>query len=402
MANNNDKNLEKELDCELDNALRCPITYSFYKEPWLTNDRHTYEHRALKHYMTRTSKSPITKEELVQKNFKRFALVGEIIVDFVKVHPDLADDVYYFDASFNSNKEDIYKFMSNGDYNSLKQFTEYDLNDVPPNSDISLKQKLCYNCTNDETMMYIINNAIEDSPDNEGNTLLHYAGAYCNGTIFTLIVNKYSKDLYTKNNEGEVPIQMILRKSKEKYKQEKITCILNHGYDISQSIESCKIIIGANDKNLLMLVLERCTLEMLAQMETEILDSICRKYSSLDVYQTLHSKGINFNTDLNGTTALHLISSFCSNVEVFKFLVEEVKVDIKVRDSNRWLPLHCACYKSNYEVIEFMISKYDFEDKCSPVKLRDDDNDYHLIHLIDNNGKLNRNNRENAMMILFG
>ena len=66
---------EATLDCI--ESFRCPISSALMKHPVVCNDGHTYEHDHIKHWLEDNDTSPMTRERLTSKVFrKNYALKG--------------------------------------------------------------------------------------------------------------------------------------------------------------------------------------------------------------------------------------------------------------------------------------------------------------------------------------
>jgi hypothetical protein len=102
-------------------------------------------------------------------------------------------------------------------------------------------------------------------------------------------------------------------------------------------------------------VFSQPTEEMLESYTSELL-AIVRK-NNMETLRELHSQGKLVNSSNKfGESLLHL-SCRRSFTEMTKFLIEEVKVDINIRDDYFRTPLHDACWtpEPNFELVDMLI-----------------------------------------------
>lgn len=97
------------------------------------------------------------------------------------------------------------------------------------------------------------------------------------------------------------------------------------------------------------------TEEMLESYTSELLATV--RKNDMETLRKLHSQGKLVNSSNKfGESLLHL-SCRRSFTEMTKFLIEEVKVDINIRDDYFRTPLHDACWtpEPNFELVEMLI-----------------------------------------------
>jgi ankyrin repeat protein len=87
----------------------------------------------------------------------------------------------------------------------------------------------------------------------------------------------------------------------------------------------------------------------------------------------LHKKEANINaTDCLGNNALHLAVQKSNNIEIIKYLVEQVKLNVNLKNVENQTALHLATYYGNKDVVEFLIAsgaQVDVRDKNNALPL---------------------------------
>ena len=92
-----------------------------------------------------------------------------------------------------------------------------------------------------------------------------------------------------------------------------------------------------------------------------------------EILKILHKKGADVKaTDCLGNNALHLAVQKSNTIELIKYLVEQVKLDVNSRNLENQTALHLATYYGNMPVVEYLIengAQVDARDKNNALPL---------------------------------
>jgi hypothetical protein len=168
---NNDININKLIN-DLDNYIRCPISYLYFLRPVLADDDHVYEEDFIKQHLITDNRSPMTRKK-ISNNLIYVNIVSNFIGKLKELCPDISSDIYYVSNNFIDNKMIIIKILCNkndNEYYKLYKIINYEIY-----GDISASYGCaCGNCTTtinfaeelfgtrDESLIeYVLNNSID-------------------------------------------------------------------------------------------------------------------------------------------------------------------------------------------------------------------------------------------------
>ena len=91
----------------------------------------------------------------------------------------------------------------------------------------------------------------------------------------------------------------------------------------------------------------------------------CR-YSTQNIIEYIISLGFDINTKLTkGNTALHLICKRMRNVTLVKYMIEDLKADITIKNDKQLTPVQVLCVDNfNIEILTYFIENGMFDEKA--------------------------------------
>ncbi|CAF1104808.1 unnamed protein product [Adineta steineri] len=180
--------------------------------------------------------------------------------------------------------------------------------------------------------------------------------------IFDMIIEKLSPDyksqlLQAKDNSGNLPLHLVAQTNTE-----------NEYYICKQLIEEMKQIErSSNTDGKISQMLELLSIknrqgktvahEASERGQTGILELMREAISEND--QTDRTKGLFMADDNNRFTCLHIaaMSENDERVEVLKYLIEKVGIEVNAIGGRRLTPLHIACEYGHLDVVKYLVQK---------------------------------------------
>ena len=106
------------------------------------------------------------------------------------------------------------------------------------------------------------------------------------------------------------------------------------------------------------------------------------KDDNLDTVKKCVINGVNVETQFSSAfRAIHL-ASYHRNLDVIKYLVEELHVDVAAKSSNGWTPLHLASERGHLDIVQYFV-----QDCHIDTSIKDNDG-WTALHLASGQGHL--------------
>lgn len=407
----------------LDEHLRCPITYLYFKDTVLCEDGCIYEKDAIAEHLMNTNKSPINRQNITN-NFKEVKLFGRLVQTLVKIKPELKDDVYTIDNSYDFNKRKIIKILYSGRSSLLKNLMDY--------SKFKLYDQLstcgCGSCNtkylisyivgikDPKIIYYVLQNSI-DLDENKLNLVELIIGAgvdapyvldylinngysefnvgYCfkqaikhglNGTI-TFIVERYSQTNVFKDCISHLTTYSSICDT--------VDNLLEKATLFGDTIPDDYWKNGLLNKDIS--VIYFC-LQNIQNMNVQILDQLLKnRCTTSDVLQEFFSRCM----DLTDSDLTNLLIKNMKNMvgDCIVFLLDRMD-DFGIADENGWLLIHHVSYLGTSDSILLLITRG--VDCSIPItKFRGKDVVYTPSNLVELNGRIKEDDCSLILDIMF-
>lgn len=386
------KNLEK--------IFSDPISTSIFKDPVLALDNIIYERETIETYFSRygdTAPSPITRQN-IGTYLHRINLFKDLTNEFINIFPEFKKEIYDKDSTYDSNRRTIWRILNGSSINHIKLlgYTDFILMDEHStcgcgNHDHeTFINYLLKKCNNQEVIEHVFQNAIDlDKVDSNGWSIIHHicgSGNLTDLEKLMSIVNdsniNISFDFTQVDSNGDNLLHLACENNGN---LGIIKFLIDKGLDVDQPNSEGKVpfklliesLINGNNPNNLALeyfIMNDKYVDYDVGNGWKPLHYLCKFIDDINIYHKLLDCGINMEdvTD-DGRTPFSILSEKCKNIDVLKFFVDSIGVDIENTDNNGWRPIHYACRYGDYNVVNYFltigtiitsqISRYGDEDK---------------------------------------
>ena len=326
----------------------CPITHQIYYDPVTASDGQTYEKEAIEEWLGKNNISPLTQNKL-NSNMYPAITVRNLVNELLKANPELKENQYKSDLTYNTNKKKIKEFIRLKNFYKLKDYNNYDLLNLitkPKNSDTKYLEEILINCKDESILKYIIDNAIDLECEDNSWRLIHYVCKFSTFEIIKYVIEK-GVDLECWVNNWK-PIHIICKYSDP----DAIRYIINKNVDLecetNTGIRPIHFICKFSTPEIIEYIINRgIDLECKTKQGRQPIHYIC-KYQNLEMIKYISNKGVNLEVETNKKwKPIHYVCKF-QDIEIIKFFIFEKGVKINKRTNDNHKPVHLIC-KRNFE-----------------------------------------------------
>lgn len=190
-----------ELDEDICDHLKCPITDMIFLEPVVAEDGFIYEHEAILKWIRMYSDSPLTKKHLSSDRLINCIPYKKQVDGFLEKHPDYRQ-LQYIPAG---DDELILDYIINGQYSKLLRYNSFKADQLKDHFE-NIFHRVEYGVIDKHTIGHILDNIDDINVKNSRQSLIHYVCSYCPSDVTLKFLRKPDLNLEETTSLGWRPI----------------------------------------------------------------------------------------------------------------------------------------------------------------------------------------------------